>query len=258
MTDNLAEMIKNMDDDTIVVDTQENPALPEGAVSETENVINPENVPDVTPKLSTISLVDWFELNRDQIGTLNVFYTRLTIRGINPRDTMAFSFPVNPDDVNDETRDLFIFKETSSRKVINLPVEKMNIFNHDIFRIIYRAPAPYNNIFIKSYGVKTGLINVFCIEDSLGNLIPYEKTKMKKSDDTLELILPDAQKILDQLSLPANIEPAQILYKQLQKYVSKITTNQDLVTWFNEREVGVIDINHLLLIDDTLIYVFNQ
>jgi hypothetical protein len=141
---------------------------------------------------------------------------------------------------------------------MNFSPEKMNIFNHDIFRIIYRAPAPYNNIFIKSYGVKTGLINVFCIEDGSGNLIPYAKTKMKKSEDVVELVLPDAQSILNKLPNPANIEPAQLLYKQLQKYVSKISTNQDLVTWFNEREIGVIDINHLLLIDDTLMYVFNE
>jgi len=257
MTENLAEMIKNMENTTTIEE--------QNHVSEavnTENETQPEenndttSTPTVSLKIATKPFIDWFEDNRQTIT--NVSFTRLTLRGINSRDVMAFTVPI---DSNEEVRDLFVFKDASTRNIINLPAERMNVFFHDIIKIVYKAPETFGNIYIKSYVAKPGLINVFCFEYNNGEeslLIPYAKNKSKKTDTEIEVILPDVDKLIGKLSLPAATEDAQVLYKQIQKYVSTLTTNLDLLKWFIGREVGVIDINHLLVIDDTLIHIFNQ
>ena len=126
----------------------------------------------------------------------------------------------------------------------------MDIFNNG-FKII----SSYSDtIFVKCYGVRTGLFVVLCnnINDQL---IPYSITKIKKRDEGLDITTRDSSEVSLKLNEEADMEALQILYKQISKRTEDIVTKQDAVNWFLKRQAEVTDINHHLQIDDVLIHM---
>ncbi len=199
-------------------------------------------------RIGVVSLYDWFEKNKDKfIG--HIKKVKVESKDVNQKRNLAFSVLVGKEGSSE--RDLFIIKPADQIKVLDLPGVGMNIYNNG-FRILYDVG---NSIILKAYGIKTGLILTYCLNVD-GMLIPYASTKLKKKDPGIEIIEPNVQDIGRRLGLNADLESAILLYKQLQKTDEKIVSNMDLLKWFISRERGVVDINHFLLIDKVLMFVF--
>jgi hypothetical protein len=119
-----------------------------------------------------------------------------------------------------------------------------------------KALHTYNDtIFIKSYGVKTGLIIVFCVNVD-GKLVPYHKTKIKKNVTSISLVpAPTVEELRTKLTENVDVEAIHLLYKQAIKVANEFTTKEKTLEWFIKKQADVIDINHLLKIDNVLITV---
>jgi hypothetical protein len=152
------------------------------------------------------------------------------------------------DEEGSPTRELFLFKDADIQPVLKIPGMDMQIYNNG-FKIIY----DYNqdNIFIKGYGVRTGLIISFC-NNIDGRLIPYAITKVRKKDSVIDLLVKDPSQVRIQLNQPADVEALELRYNQISK-VEGITTNYDAISWLLARQAEVTDINHHLQIDNVII-----
>jgi hypothetical protein len=153
------------------------------------------------------------------------------------------------DENGHDRRNLRVFENADTAPVLDLVPMAMNVYNNG-FRIIYQYTE---NIFIKAYGIRTGLICALCIADGDGKLIPYEIVKVKKKDD--EMIVPvDYPSVPpEKLSAAADLETLQLLYKQSTKIIGDLSDNQSVINWITERQEGITDINHHLQIDNVLI-----
>ena len=254
MNDNLAEMIQNEnvqgqtfnEEDLAIPEAQPEDAPPieeAVAVEETE-----EEGVNVTP------LCDWFEGNSDRFD--NVGPVKVDIRGVDPRRTLIIAANIKDSLLEDgsQERGLFVYNNADSYQVLDLPGLEMDIFNNGL-KIIY----DYNveeNIYLKTYGIKSGLSVVFCnMVDNM--LIPYNVTRFKKKDKNLPIVVnPNVANISTRLDENVDTEKLQILYKSIEKSIENIVTVRDAVSWFLEKQKEVYDINHLLKIDNIIIDQF--
>jgi len=195
--------------------------------------------------INTVVLSAWFEQNHERFDNIN--HVKVAIRGIDPSKTLIMSVSTKDQEGENQKRKLFTFEEADITPVLDLPGLAMDVFNNG-FKIIYS----YNDIFLKCYGVKTGLFIVFC-KNIDNQIISYAMTKLKRKDISLNVIYRNTEDILAKLVLPEDTESLQILYKQIVKHIDKIKTKQDTVNWFLERQKTVMDINHHLQIDNILI-----
>jgi len=261
MSDNLAEMISGESnpgpvpislDDLDFSNENEDPtdeiSPPEIAVVAEENA----EEPDSATGIPVISFNTWFETNVETLE--NIHQVRVSSSGVDPNNTIVIKIP-DPkggvDDAGNPKNTLKIFDDASITPVLNLPGSSMNVFNSG-----YQINYDYNDeVSIKCYGIKTGLIAVFCktIHDKL---IPYAISKVKKSDDELSLVENETD-ITPKLAENADIEAIQLLYKQITKHIDGLTTNGDVVEWLIDRQSEVMDINHLLQIDNVIIEILN-
>jgi ABC-type antimicrobial peptide transport system ATPase subunit len=108
--------------------------------------------------------------------------------------------------------------------------------------------------FLKCYGVKSGLIVYFCINIE-GNLIPYARTKMKKRERGVKLITVESSTILSNLTSPIDPELLILQFTQIRKSIDTITTKNEAIKWFLEKRKGVIDIGHLMKIENALMHL---
>jgi hypothetical protein len=200
-------------------------------------------------KIGVLSLYDWFEKNKGNFS--NISRVKVEAKGVNAKSNLVFAVLKGKDKDGNIERELYTFKGADTFRVLDLPGVGMNIFNNG-FKIIYSYDK---SIAIKAYGIKTGLMISYCLNVE-GKLIPYSNTKLKKKDSGLDLIEPNIPEISKRLAKNTDLESVILLYKQLQKSNEKIVTNMDLLNWFIERERNVVDINHFLLIDKVLAYVF--
>lgn len=240
MNDNLSQMVKDgtPEDDSVVFkeDDLDLPTEETGEESPQVNVIG------------ITSLSNWFEANCENFDNIN--QVKVAIRGVNSEKTliMAVKDPTGgEDEQGHDVRNLRVYENADAHPVLNMPGASMDVYNNG-FKIVYIYE---NNITIKCYGVRTGLIAVFCLNIE-GNLIPYATTRVKKKDTELEVVTIDPAEILNKLPLNADIETLQLLYKQSSKATEELTTNQDVVNWMLARQAEVTDINHLLQIDGVL------
>jgi len=243
MNENLSQMVKDAPADDAVVFSATDLDLPTE-----EEAASVEEQPQANT-IGIVSLSDWFESNCDRFDNIN--QVKVAIRGIDASKTliMAVKNPAGDQDgEGNDIRNLRVFENSDAHPVLNIPGVSMNVYNNG-FQIIYGYE---NNIFIKCYGVRTGLIAVFC-NNIGGNLIPYATTRIKKKDSELEVATRDAAEVSAKLLEAADLESLQLLYKQSAKAVDGFTTNQDVVTWLLERQSEVTDINHHLQIDGVLI-----
>lgn len=239
MNENLSQMVRETPIDEAVVFSEADLDLPET----TEEVEVQDNT------ISIIPLSTWFEQNCDRFDNIN--QVKVAIRGVDPAQTLIMAIK-NPDTEEDsegnEKRNLRVFENADVHPVLNLPALSMDVYNNG-FRIIYEYK---DNIFIKCYGVRTGLITVFC-NNINGQMIPYATTRVKRKDDEVEVTIKDVGEISAKLLVNADLESLQLLYRQSAKAIDELTTNQDVVDWLLERQASVTDINHHLQIDGALI-----
>lgn len=243
-SENLSKMVK---------DTQtEDPAV----FSESELDIPQEDVAseEATPQIETVPITylsTWFEQNCTKFDNIN--QVKVVIRGVNSEKTLIMAVK-NPSGEKDseghDVRSLRVFENADIHPVLNLSGVSMDVYNNG-FRIINEYQ---DGIFIKCYGVRTGLICVFC-NNIDGKLIPYSITRVKKKDDEVEIVRKGASEYTAKLLENADLESLQLLYKQSSKAVDDLTTNNDVVEWLLARQNEVTDINHHLQIDNVLIDV---
>jgi hypothetical protein len=208
-----------------------------------------EEVPDkeeVSEDINITNFYDWFEVYALQIT--NVAHVKTQVANINEKDSMILKTPKTTDP---EIMELISFYKPSIRPILNLPPVQVKIFKNDTFEVLH---AFNQNIFIKSYGVKTGLIVVFCVNVD-GKIIPFEKCKVKKNVTSVRLSDYSDKIALIKSSLQEQVdsEAIMLLYKQASDV--DFTTKESALDWFLKRQSEVIDINHLLKIDNVLINV---
>jgi len=247
MNENLSQMVREGQADDAVVFSEEQLDLPtteEEAAATTEEVTE-----EAANVIGITSLSSWFEANVD--GFDNINQVKVAIRGVNADQTliMAVKDPAgDQDSEGHDKRNLRVFENADSHPVLNIPGGSMDVYNNG-FRIVY---AVEDNTYIKCYGVRTGLIAVFC-NDIAGKLIPYATVRVKKKDTELELVSRDQAEVTAKLALNADLEALQLLYKQSAKAIEELSTIQSVVDWLLERQAEVTDINHHLQIDGVLI-----
>lgn len=250
MNENLAEMIKDENVESKVFNEYDlDIPVNENVSQETEEIT--ETQPS---GVGVVALCDWFEENHMRFE--NAGPVKVAIRGVDSRKTLIIAADVKGSILEDgvQERNLFVYNNADSYQVLNLPGSEMEIFNNG-FKIVYNYNVE-ENIYLKTYGIKSGLFVIFCnmIEDML---VPYNIERFKKRDKVLSITNNENYaNIVEKMNENADVEALQIMYKPIAKDIKNIVTNRDAVTWFLEKQKGIFDVNHLLKIDDIIIRQF--
>jgi len=195
-------------------------------------------------ELQLLNFYDWYEKYEKNSG---VYRVKTEVSKINSKDSMIFKIKKGK---SDHEMELVSFYNPLSRFILDLPPVYLNIFKNDTFVALH---CLNDEIFIKSYGVKNGLILIYCANVN-GKIIPFEQAKIKKNVVSITLInfsgVSDG--IKSKLNDPVDIENIYLLYKQSMKFKDVFSTKAATIDWFLERQKDVIDINHLLKIDNVL------
>lgn len=240
MQENLNEMIKALNKKETKI-----PPSKLGPSSKTEDPVK-EPEEEVVNEITITNFYDWYETFSSQVT--NVAQVKAEVSNINSKDSIIFKIPKTSDP---EMSELVSFYKPATRPVLNLPPIRLKVFKNDTFEVLH---AFNENIFIKSYGVKTGLIVVFCVNVD-GKVIPFERLKIKKNVTTFVLknYSNMYNEIKGKLQEEVDSEAITLLYKQAADI--KFTTKESTIDWFLKRQSEIIDINHLLKIDNVLINV---
>lgn len=249
MNENLSQMVQDTTPPEGVIFSETDLDLP---VEQASTVEMPEAQVEAeapgSAVISITSLADWFEGNTSALDNIN--QVKVAIRGVDAENTLIMAVKDGSDekdaDGNDK-RTLRVFDNADNIPVLNLVPVSMDVYNNG-FRIVYQQ----DGIFIKTYGVRTGLICTLCSQVS-GKLIPYAVVRVKKKDSELEIPSIQPTVTAEKLAAAADLETLQLLYKQSAKSIDELTTNQSVVDWLIERQDSVTDINHHLQIDNVLI-----
>jgi len=236
MSENLSQMVKNGVTEEPVVFSEADLDIP----PETEEV----QAEAVDPTIIEIScLADWFDENVANFP--NIRKPTMALTNVDANEQLLVTIPV--EEGNDDKRRMVVFDDAHLLPILNKPAMDMQIYSNG-FRIIYDLG---NGIFVKSYGVRTGLISTFCndVDDAL---IPYGIVRAKKKDTSISIITRDPADVRHKLSEALDIEALQLRYKQSSKAES-LESNQDAINWLLERQATIEDINHHLQIDNVII-----
>ena len=239
MNENLTQMVKDTTPKEDIIFSESNLDLPATEDTEAIEEINIVNI---------ISLFEWFNLNSDRFDNIN--QVKVSIRGVNPSKTLIMAVKDGTgekDEEGNDQRDLRVFENSDTHPVLNLPGLDMQIYNNG-FRILHE----YNGVFIKCYGIRTGLIVTFCNEIE-GRLIPFSIVRVKKKDTDLEIPANAIEAVSAKLLQNADTEALQLLYRQSTKVIDQFTTNRSVVDWLTTKQNEVTDINHHLQIDNVII-----
>lgn len=249
---NLSDMIRQDDPPVFEPSNLDLPEETEVAAEATADTTE-EAVPE-EPQVEAIAIAPlntWFEANASAFQNVNQVHAE--IRGVDPSKTLIMAVLDGQGEVNgNPSRELQLFKNVDIQPVLNIPATDMQIYNNG-----FRLVSPYaDNIVVKSYGVRTGLICVFC-NNIAGKVIPYQVVKVKRKDEAVEVVRSDAAAVAIKLAQDADLEALQLLYKQSSKAVEDMTTNQTAVDWLLARQSEVTDINHHLQIDNVIINILS-
>jgi len=248
MTDNLNEMIQETPADEGAQFVPENLELAEDPSDEVAP-IEPEATIN---EIAIVTLGGWFE--KYGAGFTNLHQVRVAIRGVDPLENLLISID-DPEGAEladgQRKRSLKLFDDALIQPVLDLEPSSMQIYNNG-FRVIY----PINDdIFIKMYGVKTGLIAMFCY--AIGNgLLPYAKFVAKKRVETIEIQTGDIESYRQQWTQPIDLETMHLLYRQSVKS-DAFATKGAAINWLLDRQDGITDINHHLEIDKVIMTLLN-
>ncbi len=214
----------------------------------------PDATVDVTAfEINVVPFATWYESNHQNFPNIGV--TGINVRRVPQNHTLVFAVDNLKGITNDDgdlVRYLEMFKNADTFPVFDLPGHSMNVFGNG-FKIIYDHGE---GRYLKCYGVKTGLITFFCVSLD-GNLVPYAKTKLNKKDLGLDIIEPDSEGIVERLGAELDSEGLQIQYRQVQKVISDISTKSEAIEWLSTKSQEVTDINHLMQIDDVLMWLIS-
>jgi hypothetical protein len=243
--ENLNEMIQQETEEPASFDqaelqTEEEPGvIVEEAPAEN---LNSNEIPITT-------LGTWFSNYRDSIP--NVHQLQAQIRGVDSNENLI----VSVDDPNGEElepgvtkRFLRLFDNAAVQPVLDLPPSDMRVYNNNTFRIIYTLS---DDVVIKMYGVKTGLIAMFSFAID-GGILPYEKVVAKKRATIVVIPEGPLAGYTQKLNEPVDLETLQLLYRQSSKADTTFTTVRDVVNWLLARQDNITDINHHLEIDKVI------
>jgi len=248
MNENLSKMVAESDPESDVIFSETDLNLTTDEVPSEVEEPTVEEV--VNNKIGLVSLSEWFDKNASNFD--NISAVKASIRGVAPNKTLIVA--VNDgtgekDSEGNQKRELQLFKNSDVHPVLDLEGIDMQVYNNG-FKIVHQFSG---DIFIKCYGVKTGLIAVYCSNIG-GKLIPYHIQKVKKKDTEIEVVPPRSPEATQaKLSGEANVEALQLLYKQSAKVADELRTNQDVVNWLITRQSEVTDINHHFQIDSVII-----
>lgn len=247
--ENLQEMIDDLNSEPKKNEEENIDNLEVSENTESDNKEVEDNIIKEQPEIGLVNFYDWFESVEAEV-IHNVARVKATVSNVDSKDSIIFKIQKGTDP---ESMELISFYNPSSRPILNLPPIYMKVYKNDTFEVLHT----YNDeIFIKSYGVKTGLIVVFCANVD-GKVIPYEKIKIKKNVDSIKLHGHEgiSDEIKNKLKDPVDVETIQLLYKQAEKFKDVFVTKEDTVNWFLKKQSEVVDINHLLKIDNVLINI---
>lgn len=235
MNDNLSRLVKEGPQE------EEPFGIPEEmSLDSTEETQTQQEAPRTSVEITSLS--NWFDDNVENFP--NITKPTITVRGVDPNEQLIITIPEGSDS---EKRKLIVFDDANILPVLNIPAMDMRVYNNG-FRIVYNFGG---GIFIKSYGIRTGLISVFCHDiDDL--LVPYEIIKSKKKDTEIQVPTKDVSGVRQKIAEPLDNEALQIRYKQSSK-AEDLQTNWDAVKWLLERQGSIEDINHHLQIDNVII-----
>lgn len=258
MSESLLDMIKQGPKSTTVPSKQIEELVPLEKKEETLGEVPERSEVVVQPiELPLISLSDWFIEYSSRIQSVRI--VKVVAAGVNPKKSIVVTVPETRGEKDStseaDSRELMVVKKCLTKQVINLPPWVVDVFDHDILRIIYRCDD--HGIFIKSYCLKNGLINVFCLQ-VVNQLVPYDRDRLRKGSKVIKVPMPNFTGITNKLKEPADVQKIHLLYKQVEKQMESIKTNFEAVTWLNTRQEGVIDVNHLMQLDDTIIYIMSN
>jgi len=235
MNDNLSQMVKEgkVQENTF---SEADLDIPAAEVAETSTELN--------PNICIVSLVDWFDGNVENFP--NIRKPTVSIQGVDPSEQLIITCLVSNED-GQEKRKLVVFDDAHLIPVLDLRASDMQIYNNG-FRIVYELNE---NITIKSYGLRTGLISVFC-NNIDGIAIPFATVRAKKRDVEIDIQTSDVSAISSKLAEALDGEALQLRYKQSSK-AEGLTTNLDGIKWLLERQGDIEDVNHHLQIDNVII-----
>jgi len=245
MNDNLAEMVTEDENENTAVEIPENQ---NEAIQTTEENTQEQETTDSTEEtfdVTVTALFPWFIKNKDNFGD-NVSHVKAKIKKVDPDEDLIVTIPhpKGKEFEGEPARKIRQFDDADIVPVLDLPGIMMNVFNHNIFRIIYQTPI--EDVFIKFYGVSARHV-IFCksIDDLL---IPYSMHKLKKNDKGVNIIDYDGN-LQERLESPVPMEDLILRYKQIEKHQEGLETVRQVMEFFNEKIKTVIDVNHLLEID---------
>lgn len=239
MSENLAQMVKEGTPQEAVF-SENDLDIP------LEDQIAPEDeVQSTASAIEITTLVDWFDSNVENFP--NIKKPNVSLQGVDPSKQLIITLLIGTRDDGQEERKLMVFDNADQTPVLNIPAMDMQIYNNG-FRIIYELGP---GIFIKSYGIRTGLVSVFC-HDIDDMLIPYAVSRSKKKDTEIEIQTADSDIVRHHLSNPLDFEALQLRYKQSAK-AEGLTNNLDAIKWLLERQSDIADVNHHLQIDNVII-----
>jgi hypothetical protein len=249
MTENLADMIKKS------MSTGEPEKKEEIKIVSPEPRTKPDPKPNQVIKKDTkeekadtipvTNLIDWFTMYHKSLPDVN--HVQAKIRGVDPKETLIFTLPHPKGGKGSDGQDkrkLHSFDNADKRSVLNIKPVVLNSYNNETFRIIYHLRE---NIFLKAYGVKTGLYVTFCAEIE-GLPIPYKVVRIRKREKIVKFELHEIEKIYKKLSEPADYEGLLIQYPQINKY-KDMTTIKSAIELLLNIQKDVVDITHHLKID---------
>jgi hypothetical protein len=246
MNENLSQLVRETPADTGMVFSETDLDLPAEEVQPVVQVV--EEAAPAANVIGISTLADWFEANTQQLDNIN--QVKVAIRGVNSDKTLIMAVKDVDGEVDadgNDKRTLRVFDNADTIPVLNLTPIKMDVYNNG-FQIIYQQ----GDVFIKTYGVRTGLICTLCTSVN-GQLVPYAVVRVKKKDEELAIPTEIPTITTEKLAAAADLESLQLLYKQSAKAVETLSTNQTVIDWLLERQASVTDINHHLQIDNVLI-----
>lgn len=261
MNDNLSEMIKQAEEPQVSFqdseldlpeETDEAQASEEEQVEQSqseESVV--EEAPTNVVKASVTNLYDWFNENKEKFPDLKPI--RIATTGVKTERYLVVTVPDLSGEKDEETgeiyRELRKYDDANVHPVLDLPGYDMKAHNSG-FVLYYHLG---NDVVVKAYGVRTGLILVACYNLAGVGLIPYNIGRVRRKDTEVNIPLNDGVGFAEKMELPLDKEALQLRYKQSSKAVDDFTTNRDAVKWLLERQADMFDINHLFQIDNVLL-----
>lgn len=254
MNENLSELVQQEQEQPLVF-SEEDLNLPDETEAQASTPEEEEEVQAAeevqVEAVGIVTLGDWFAENSENFDNIN--RVEVSIRGVDSQANLIMAVKDGTgetDEAGEDKRVLRTFDNAQIQPIIDLKGVDMQVYNNNNG---FRAICEYvDGIYIKCYGVRNGMIAVFC-NNIDGLLVPYNVTKVKKNDDSVEVVRRNPAEVEVKLAEQANLEDLQLRYKQSSKAVDDISTNRDAVAWMLERQNEIYDINHHLQIDNVII-----